>query len=213
MSTSKYSRWPVCVASLGIALALCGCAGVQPDNLQSIDTSRTLRVKDSFSYEAYYRVTGIRWRWTLAPGQYAAQKQDQIGVYYLGPAQCLSQTLVEAGWGERQSMVGKTVGSFGCGIYVPHDSTQEPRVFLLVGSWQSYPEGRAPVPQDVLPDASVTTAMVAATVPAATPLQAGIGGAIGGVVVGALVAAEQGNYAVHRDQPAGADLRRALSSN
>lgn len=211
MRTSKHNGGLICLVSVGIALALCGCAGVQPSNLQPVDGRRPLLVNKPFSYDAYYRVTGIRWRWTLAPGQYAAQRQDQTGVYYLGPSQCLSQTLLEAGWGERPSMIGKTVGSYGCGIYVPHDSTQEPSVFLLVGTWQSYPDGRAPVPQDVLPDAVVTSAIVGSSVYNATPLQVEMGGAIGAAVVGVLVVAEQGNYAVHRDQPIGADLRLAFS--
>ncbi len=210
MKTSKRTWRLSSLAVLGIASALQGCTGIQPDRLQPADTDKTVLLRASFSYETLNQFSGIRWQWHLAPGRYAAYRQDEAGLYYLGPRQCLSQTLIEPGWGERQSNVGKTLGSHGCGIYIPKDPAKDPKVFLLVGTWQFYPEGKAPVDQQLYPDVATVDA-ITRTVPNATPLQAGVGGAIGGVVVGALVAAEQGNYAIHRDQPSGADLRRALS--
>lgn len=136
------------------------------------------------------------------------EKERQGRRVYLGPGQCLSQTLLEAGWGERESSIGKTLASVDCGVYVPDDLGAEPKVFLVAGSWQNYPKGKAAT----LSVEAITLPITFNANPNATPLQAGVGAGVGAGIVGAIVDAERGNYDLHRNQPSGVLLRRALSS-
>jgi hypothetical protein len=210
---TKHARRIVLVAIAGIASALQGCAGISPGDLRNVETNSVVILKNDFSYESYHGVFGIRWKWTLASGKYVARKQDSTGLYYIGPQQCVSQTLIDAGRGERESMVGKTLASVDCGIYLPNDLGQEPQVIFVHGSWQNYPGGKAlSFPSPTL-ETTLPIATASATTSNATPLQAGVGAALGGALVGAIVDAERGNYDFLRNQPSKGVLRGVLSTD
>lgn len=210
----KWKAQRTCRAPLALVsfvLVLCGCAGVSPDTLRSADPNKAALIKADVSYETHHAIFGIRWRWTIAAGRYAAHKQDPLGVYYIGPDQCLSQTLVDGGLGGNASEIGKTFSSVSCGIYVPNDSTQEPKVFVVMGSWVQYPGGKTPAAPTAALDFVQTQAIAQNAIPNTSYLQAGIGGTVGGAIVGGIVAAQEGNYEVFRHQPSDSDLRRAIS--
>ncbi len=188
---------------------LTGCGSISPNKLQPTDSTKALRLKDSFSYEAFFKLSGIRYRLSLIQGRYVANGQDESGVYYLGPDECFHVVMTEAGWGGADSLVGKTVLASDCGIYVFTDPRKEPQVFIVNGSNYRYSKSVAAASAPQL-DTATTQSIVTPAAQSASPIQAGVGGALGAGIVEAIIAAERGNYGLYRDQPLGPGLRLAL---
>ncbi|MEO5796594.1 MAG: hypothetical protein ABIP34_17270 [Rhodoferax sp.] len=206
--------------TISIIGLISGCAGVSPNDLKIITNGAHIELSQDTNYEAYYKVTGIKWKYTVKAGKYIATRQDSLGIFYEGPFECLNSTVVNAGWAGSDAWVG-LLRTIDCGVYVPFDALQTPKVFFILGSnsWSLGDKSRrreailsittvSPQTTDRTEPISQNTAIQ--TVPTASPAVIGLGSGLGAGIAGALADAEQGNYVVHRDQPDADDFRSAL---
>jgi hypothetical protein len=168
-----------------------------------------VELREPFSYDAVYQLTGIRWKHTLSPGIYSAFREDSDGIYHQGPSNCLNSKVLDAGRTLKPSVLDE-IRVTDCGIYVPNDPSQPAKVYVIVGS-QRIMRSSGEVPQTAT-DANPVPALNAAVAPppaVPTPTQAaGVG--IGYGIASGIVEAEKGNVDFARDQPGGISLRAAL---
>jgi hypothetical protein len=112
---------------LVLSAALCACQGISPRSLARVETEIVLTIPQDVRWKKDASFGGGRTEWIMAAGDYKAKFTDVQGTYYVGSNPCLYSTvLTDAG--------PKSGVAFGCGFFVPKDSTGGPKVFVIEGS-------------------------------------------------------------------------------
>ncbi len=103
-------------------LVLAGCAGSairKPGELTPVELDMEIVLEEGFEYEEK-RGIGVLWREGLTAGTYRPVFEDEQGVYYGGPEDCVIQFM------EKTSM-----GPYDGGIWLPKEGVDEsPHIFL-----------------------------------------------------------------------------------
>lgn len=122
----------------------------------------------------------------LLPGTYTAEKENAVGIFYLGPNPAIWQEV------EHWALSSNLFVHRG-GIWIPHDPKMRPRIYSYVGSFKAV---QIPIEQirktgpigGIETTHEVNEVISRLSVQAATSQPGIAGGAIAGVVVGLLAA-------------------------
>lgn len=105
------------VLILTLAVIASGCSSVAPTRLTPAEPGQQLVLAHPFVYTVDRQLTGAQTRYSVTECSYAAVGRDQVGMYYVGPRNCFTSTVLKTGWAYAASMLGTTNG-FDCGILV-----------------------------------------------------------------------------------------------
>lgn len=184
-----------------------GCTNTSPLKLRAPATTNHLALAQPFVYELA-SLGGSVSRHTLIAGTYQATGEDKDGTYFLGGRGCLQAIVLKAGWDLKESAVGKPTQS-SCGIYVPSNPNDPPKVFVVVGNPDastSRTAQRATSADRVADDIAQRTSL-------RDPVTGAAAAGLASGFIQAMIDAERGNYHVlpTKHQPDGNRLRAALA--
>lgn len=116
------------IALLSIC-TLSGCQGVSKASLDSSVIEAPIEIESNIRWETHARaVTSV---WLVKKGVYTSVGRNSRGVFYLGPAPCFFEGHVKIGEMPRG-------WNNACGIFVPKQPGQSPRLFVLADSGVSH---------------------------------------------------------------------------
>ncbi len=193
-----------------IAVGLSGCAAsYDPKSLTPVATSSSLTLNEAFRYE--WELGGIctmRVQFTLAPGTYLSQVQNESGTFFRGPLKALESNMVYSTCNAAQ--VGKGL-KIDADIFIPKSAQELPRIFFhepqngaydfTLTALQGGDEGAG---------LTQTSTQAAMAVPHATPIGGGVGAGLGAGIVMAFIVADYGKIKIVPGQKDDA-LKRALA--
>jgi len=194
-----------------IAAGLCGCATTyDPKALTPVAASSSLTLRDPFRYE--WELGGIctmRVQFTLAPGTYVSQVQNESGIFFRGPVKALESNMVYS------TCNGAAVGrglKIDADIFVPKSAQEPPRIFFHQPQSGAYDITLTAL-QGGNEDAGLTqiSTQAAMAAPGATPVAGGVGAGLGAGIVTAFIVADYGKFKIAPGQKDDA-LKRALAS-
>ena len=180
------------LATLFLSVLISACAGVSPTSLKPVLDDRSLELK-TVQYDEYYKISGNRFRYTIAAGRYVARFQDASGLYFEGPGECFAIAVQSDG------KVPYLPQNYRCGIFVPYNSAAEPKLYFY----------RDPAVSAAVFGGKKVEVVDEKGVPSSSP-GAQTGGAIGFGLVKAFDAAELKNLHFYQDQPKPGQLRSAM---
>lgn len=191
----------ILLSFISVALtSLTGCAGISPDSHAPVTSVSSFVLDSPFSYAAD-RSFGIKLEFIIQAGKYTSSRQDSHGVYFIGPKDCLAEKVLNPGSSLKDSIRGKIRFLADCGIFVPNDNAQDPRIFMILGTGKYSETGFAQPTTDN--NSFVTIAANTAMTSSAPPIQAGLAAGLGVGIVSALASAENGKFSFLENPPTG----------
>ncbi|WP_146162955.1 hypothetical protein [Variovorax sp. WS11] len=196
------------MALQAVIILLAGCEGVAPRHLRTATSAPTLELKESFDWGKEY-LFGNRSADGIARGVYRPVGQDAGGTFFMGPRGAITQKAVATEGGK--PLADAPLVAMDGGIYLPNDSSQPAKIFIVLGAVRMYRNGTAlpPARREPGQDIDLMSSQIAMS---PNPVAAGVGAAIGYGIVAELDRASMGNFRIQMHQPDGHALRKALSS-
>src|SRR5262245_62087037 len=125
-------RTTLAVALLAL-LSAPGC-GVAPTSLKPVTQDAKINLDRPFTYVSSGRLGPVVLEHTMQAGTYQAIGENDAGRYYHGPKACYSLKVLDPGMALRADTKGKVMRYQDCGLFVPNDSTQPVRIYVVNGS-------------------------------------------------------------------------------
>lgn len=190
------------LVAAALLFLIAGCSGIAPELIKGGAQVNPIELKAEYVFLSQSGKSEYR----IAAGIYNGVAKDSEGIYYAGPKRCWTSTLLVAGWGVPDEYVNKVIAIADCGIFVPNDGEQPPKVYTIIGTGiHAMLKNNGNVGGDY-----VVTKATDLSLNGVAPVQAGVGAAIGVGIVGAMIDAEQGRFLFVRDQSLSQKLRHAL---
>jgi hypothetical protein len=172
----------IMLSALAIAWVISGCAGVAPSDLNAPQNASTLLLKVPIDYYTESIFGTKVFHITIAAGVYKAEREDSAGVFYRGPAQCLTQHFIES----NQTVLKD------CGVYIPNTASQHGQLYSVIGSAQVSPNSKA-TSTDSTNDVTQNV-MSQPTHSNLSPGAAGVAGGLAAGIVAGVNEAQKGRY-------------------
>jgi hypothetical protein len=186
--------------AVAIACLTAGCMGVGPQDLKAPRQATTLLLKTPIDYYTESIFGTKVFHMTIAAGAYKAVREDSGGVFYHGPAQCLTQNLIDSNQTVLQD----------CGVYIPNTASQPAKVYSVLGSSKASPSSKATSSDSI--NESVQSVVLQPAYSNLSPGAAGVAAGLGGAIATGLMEAQKGRFAflTGRIQPPANTIRESF---
>jgi len=182
-----------------LGFLLSACASIDTNTLARPVTETSITLSETFVYTREHSGLANRNFRTisLAPGRYVSTFEDADGTYYRSQGNEIVERRDRHDFGSKDPSATFMYLHDG-GIYLPKDSTQPARVFLIAGTMRTI--------------STAATGTVTVFAPGVSTGTAVVGGVVANGIIAVGMAAERGNYAFLADwsQPDGMELKRSL---
>ncbi|WP_237742007.1 hypothetical protein [Herbaspirillum rubrisubalbicans] len=117
-----------------LPIFLVGCTSIAPESLKTPERMSCIEIPPGIEAHEKLGLLKIPWIYTLTPGPYLSEREDEQGIYYRAPPSGITINRgIDSDGDDSAAKKTRTVHADG-GIWLPRDTTLPPHLYFYLGS-------------------------------------------------------------------------------